>query len=199
MPKIKPNRLVLKLISANFFLYAGWGLIAPIFAIFVTDQIEGGSIEMVGFAVGLHWIVKSTIQPFLAYRMDVIKGEHDDVRHLLRGMVLSTIVPFFYIFATQMWHIFILEAIRGVGLALVQPAWCGIFTRHIDKNWEAYTWSLQSTTMGYAWGFSAAFGGLIAALVGFDLVFIGVAFFSGISTLFVRIMAKDPWLKSGEE
>ena len=47
--KIGINKVIRFLITSDFLLQSGWGLIGPIFAIFLTRQIEGGSLEMVGF------------------------------------------------------------------------------------------------------------------------------------------------------
>ena len=155
---------------------------------------------MVGVAVGIHWIVKSSIQPFLAYRMDKVKGEHDDMAFLLNGSLIVTLVPIFYIFSFEVWHIFVLEAIRGVALAMVIPTLSGVFTRHVDKNWEAYAWSLQSTGIGFALGFASIFGGMIAATLGYKVVFIMVSIISGIAMGTVYFTIKnDPWLRNGDE
>ncbi len=191
---LKPNQLIIKLIASNFFLNAGWGFIGPVFAIFITDQVSGGSIQTVGLAVAIYWVVKSTIQPFLAQKMDKVKGDSDDLSYLAKGMVITTLVPLLYIFSTAVWHVFILEAIRGVGMALVVPSWNGMFTRHIDKNWEAYTWSLQSTALGFAAAFAAAFGGMIAAFIGFKAIFVLVFLFGAMSTatlFFIKSNGKD--------
>ncbi len=168
------NKVIINLITADFFLHSGWGLIAPIFAIFITQQIEGGTIEVVAFATATYWIVKSSIQPFLANVLDVVKGEKDDFKFLVLGMYTVALVPFGYFLATQVWHIFVLEMIRGIAMACVVPAWYGIFTRHINKGWEAFSWSVQSTGLGFAAGFAAAFGGIIASSMGFGTVFIMV-------------------------
>ncbi len=168
------NKIIVKLITADFFLNSGWGLVAPIFAIFITEQIEGGSLEMVAFAASVYWITKSIIQPFLANFLDLVKGEKDDFNFLIYGMYFAALIPLGYFFATQIWHIFLLEFIRGIAMACVVPAWHGIFTRHINKGWEAFSWSLQSTSLGFALGISAAFGGLIATFVGFKVVFVFV-------------------------
>ncbi len=175
------NKVIIKLITADFFLHSGWGLIAPIFAIFITRQIEGGTIEVVAFATATYWIVKSAIQPFLANILDVVKGEKDDFKFLIFGMYAVALVPFGYFFATQVWHIFFLEFVRGVAMACVVPAWYGIFTRHINKGWEAFSWSVQSTGLGFAAGFAAAFGGVIASSMGFGAVFVMVGILKIIS------------------
>ena len=179
----KLNKVIIRLITADFFFYSGWGLIAPIFAIFITQQIEGGTIEVIAFATASHWIVKSIIQPFLANVLDVIKGEKDDFRFLVVGMFIAALIPFGYFFSTQIWHIFALEIIRGIAMACVVPAWLGIFTRHINKGWEAFSWSVQSTGLGFAAGFAAAFGGVIASSLGFGVVFIMVGVFKLISAI----------------
>ncbi len=168
------NKVIVQLIIADFFFNSGWGLISPIFAIFITKQIEGGTIGVVAFATAIHWIVKSSIQPFLANALDTTKGEKDDFRFLVIGTYIVALIPFGYFFAMQVWHIFMLELLRGVAMACVIPAWFGIFTRHINKGWEAFSWSIQSTTFGFSVGFAAAFGGVIASLMGFDMVFITV-------------------------
>ena len=197
---IKPNKLIVKIIIVSFFVHAGWGLIAPIFALFITGHIKGGSVELVGLAVGIHWIVKSAVQPFLAYKMDVVKGEHDDMVFLLNGTFLITMVPLMYLFAWDAWHIILLEGIRGVGLAMVIPTLSGIFTRHVDRDWESYAWSLQSTGVGFAAGFFAIFGGVIAALLGYNVVFILVSLISAIAMgLTYFTISFDPWLNKGEQ
>ncbi len=177
------NKTIVNLIAADFFLHSGWGLIAPIFAIFITDQIEGGSIEIVAFAAATYWIVKSAIQPFLANFLDIIKGEKDDFSFLVYGMFFVAFVPLGYFFASQVWHIILLEAVRGIAMACVVPAWFGIFTRHINKGWEAFSWSIQSTSLGFAAGMSAAFGGLVATFLGFKTVFVMVFILKIISAI----------------
>ena len=102
------SNVILKLIAGDFFLQGGWGLVSPILAIFVTQQIEGGTVEMVAFATATYWLTKSSIQPFLANVLDVIKGEKDDFKVLIFGMYLASLIPIGYFFATSVWHIFFL-------------------------------------------------------------------------------------------
>ena len=180
--KIGINKVIRTLIFSDFLLQSGWGLIGPIFAIFITQQIKGGSIVTVGFVAATYWLVKSLIQPFVAHFMDFVKGEKDDFKFLISGMIFANLVPLGYFFSSKVWQIFLLETIRGVGMALVVPSWSAIFTRHIDKGWEAFSWSIESTAIGFAAAFSAAFGGVVATFLGFKIVFILVSFFGLLST-----------------
>jgi MFS family permease len=186
--KIGINKVIRKLIASDFLLQSGWGLIGPIFAIFITKQIQGGSVAMVGFVAATYWISKSIVQPFIAHFMDVKKGEKDDFKFLVVGMYIANLIPLGYLFSTQPWHIFTLEFIRGLAMACVIPSWSAIFTRHIDKGWEAFSWSIESTAIGFAFGLAAAFGGVIAAILGFKLLFILVTMFGlASSTLLLLI------------
>ena len=176
------NRVIKTLIASDFLLQSGWGLIGPIFAVFIIRNIEGGNLAMVGFAAATYWIVKSIVQPFIAYFFDLKKGEKDDFKFLIIGMYVANLIPLGYLFASQIWHIFLLESIRGLAMACVVPSWAGIFTRHINKGWEAFSWSIESTSVGFAFGFAAAFGGIMATILGFKTVFVLVSLFGLIAS-----------------
>jgi len=184
------NKVIRGLILSDFLLQSGWGLIGPIFAIFITQQIQGGSLVSVGFIAATYWFIKSIAQPFIAHFLDVKKGEGDDFKFLIYGLFLANLVPLGYIFVTQLWHVFLLEIIRGLCMACVIPSWAGIFTRHIDKGWEAFSWSIESTGIGFAAAFSAAFGGILVTFLGFKAVFILVSFF-GLGSCLLLLLIRN--------
>lgn len=183
MLKIGIDKVARILITSDFFLHSGWGLVAPIFAIFVIeDQIKDGSLAAVGFIVAAYWVTKSIAQLFIAYYLDINKGEKDDFKFLIWGMYVANLVPLGYIFATSIAHLFFLEFIRGIAMASAIPSWRAIFGRHINRNWEAFSWSIESTSLGLASGLAAAFGGILVSLFGFKLVFVLVSIFGIISS-----------------
>ncbi|PJE68959.1 hypothetical protein COU96_02395 [Candidatus Shapirobacteria bacterium CG10_big_fil_rev_8_21_14_0_10_38_14] len=189
------NKVIRILISADFLLQSGWGLIGPIFAIFLTRQIQGGTIEMVGFIAATYWITKSVVQPFIAHSLDVNKGERDDFKLLILGMFVANLIPFGYLFSSQIWQIFVLEFVRGLAMACVVPTWAGIFTRHIDKGWEAFSWSMESTSIGFAAGIAGAFGGVLAALIGFKVVFVLVGILGLLSSSLLLLIRHQLFLR----
>lgn len=189
------NKVIKILISSDFLLQSGWGLIGPIFAIFLTKQIQGGDLRMVGFVAATYWVVKSIVQPFIAKHMDKNHGEKDDFWLLITGMYIANLIPLGYIFSTQPWHIFTLESIRGLAMACVVPSWSAIFTRHINKGREAFSWSLESTGIGFAAGLAGAFGGFLASILGFKVVFILVSLFGIISSSVLLLIRNQIFLK----
>jgi len=193
--KIGINKVIRTLILSDFLLQSGWGLIGPIFAIFITQQIRGGSLAAIGFIAATFWFTKSAVQPFIAHFLDMKEGEKDDLDFLIRGMYVANLIPLGYFFSIQLWHIFLLEFIRGLAMACVVPTWSAIFTRHIDKGWEAFSWSIESTGVGFAAGFAAVFGGILANILGFKVVFVLVSFFGLISSTVLLLIRRQIFSK----
>jgi len=189
------NKVIKTLILSDFLLQSGWSLIGPIFAIFITQQIQGGSLVSVGFIAAAYWFVKSITQPFIAHFLDVKKGEKDDFKFLICGLFLANLVPLGYVFAAQLWHVFLLETVRGLCMACVVPSWAGIFTRHIDKGWEAFTWSIESTGIGFAAGLAGAIGAYLASVFGFKIVFVLVSIFGLMSSSLLILIRHQIFIK----
>jgi predicted MFS family arabinose efflux permease len=192
---ININKVIKILITSDFFLQAGWGLSGPFFAIFLTKQIQGGNLKMVGFVAATYWMTKSLIQPFIAHQLDKNHGEKDDFQFLIIGMYVANLVPLGYAFSTQSWHIFVLEFIRALAMACVVPTWAAIFTRHIDRGREAFSWSLESTGIGIAAGFAGAVGGILASILGFKAVFVLVSIFGLTASTTLLSLRKNIFLK----
>jgi len=191
------NRVIKTLIISDFFLQSGWGLIGPIFAIFIIERINGGTLAAIGLIAATYWIVKSVAQPFIARYLDITRGEKDDFKLLVLGMFVANLVPLLYILAGELWHIFLLEAVRGLAMACVIPTWSGIFTRHIDKGWEAFSWSIESTAIGFAFGLAAAFGGILATVLGFKIIFVLISVFGLTATSLLFLIRKHLFHRDG--
>lgn len=190
------NKVIRILIASDFLLQSGWGMIGPIFAIFLINQIAGGNLRIVGFAASIYWLTKSAVQPFIAKYLDKNHGEKDDFKFLVLGMYVANLMPLGYIFSTEPWHIFSLEIIRALAMACVVPTWAGIFTRHIDQGKEAFSWSLESTGIGIAAGTAGALGGMIASVLGFRIVFVLVSFFGILAASSLLLIRRNIFLKN---
>lgn len=147
-------------------------LFGPVFAIFVTGQISNGSIETVGFAAAITQITKSILQIPVARYLDRNHGEFDDFYSLITGTLLFSLVPFLYLFAHTPGHLYSIQVVSGVGLALAVPPWYAIFTRHIDAMKENVEWSLESIGIGVSGAAAAALSGVMVSNFGFESVFI---------------------------
>ena len=180
------NHVIRTLVMSDLFINAGFSVFGPVFAIFVTQQITGGSLEVIGFAAAIFQIFKSGLQIPIARYLDKNHGEYDDFYSMIFGTALVVLVPFAYIFASTANHIYVIQAIYGIGAAFTIPPWYAIFSRHLDKMQENVEWSMDSIAIGIGAAGAAAVGGILAQKFGFQFVFIAggiLAVFGGIQQL----------------
>lgn len=193
MPKII-NNIIKILIASDFFLNSGWGLMGPIFAIFIVNNVAVGNIseaaKVAGFAALFFWIAKSVLQIPIANYLDKNHGEIDDYWFMTVGTFMMAVVPIGYLLSTQPWHIYAWQIFYAIAAAVNFPSWSAIFTRHIDKGKEAMEWSAHSTIAGVGVGVAGGLGGIAVAFLGFPLVFIFVSIFTVVSG-FLLIIIKD--------
>jgi len=187
------NKIIKSLIISDFFLNLGWGLLSPVFALFILKNItEGDSMraaEVAGLAALFYWIAKSLLEIPIGYVLDKKNGEKDDFWFMVAGTFITALVPLGFIFSTSPGHIYFWQVIHAVGMAMALPSWLAIFTRHIDKGKEGFQWGMETTSIGVGAGIAGGLGGILAGYFGFNVVFILVAllnFVSGICLLFVR-------------
>lgn len=162
------NRTIKLLMFSDIFVITGFGLIEPILAIFIKDDLAGGTIFTVGLASTLFLITKSIVQlPFSRY----VDNHDDKVKWLIIGTFLIAIVPFIYIFSSHINLIYIAQIIHGIGSGLAYPTWLGLWSTHLDRKHESFEWSLYSTLTGLGTAVTASIGAAIAEFVGFAYTF----------------------------
>jgi len=172
------NKIIRVLVLGDIMFFSAYGLIGPIFAIFVTGQIAGATIATAGFAATINLLVRALLQMPVARYIDRHKGEKDDFKFMVTGSTLISIVPFIYLFVTVPWHLYLAQIVLGIGGALANPGWYAIFTRHIDKGKEGTEWTLENVGVGLAAAGTAAIGGVLAQYFGFDNLFLIVGVLS---------------------
>lgn len=166
------NQVILVIILAEFVITAASGLITPLFAIFVIQDVKA-PITVVGFAIALYWILKSVLQLPIARELDKNHGEIDDYYSMIIGVFLTTSAVFAYFFATEIWHVYILQAVIALGDAFTVPPFYAIFTRHLDPNSEGFEWALRSSfSLGAGSAIGGALSGILAATIGVRSIFL---------------------------
>lgn len=202
MPKII-NNIVKTLIMSDFFLNLGWGLLSPIFALFVLENITidnpAKAAEVAGFAALVYWISKSFVEIPIGRFLDKTPGEKDDFWFMILGLFIVGITPLGYLISTEPWQIYLFQVMHAVGMAMTLPSWLAIFTRHIDKGKEAFEWSMETTSISMGAGIAGGLGGVVASMFGFKILFIFVAFLTFIAATLL-ILIKDnvyPKIKDG--
>ncbi len=187
----KINRIIKYLILSDLIFWTGWGLINPIFAIFIVEKIEGGTAAVAGIASAIYWILKSLFRIPISVFLDIFPGERDDYWALVLGFFLASLVSFGYLFASKPFHIYFLQVIFAFAMALALSGWSAIFTKHIDKGWEATEWGLDATLVGLGIGLSGAVGGMVVMQFGFFPIFIAVGVLGIFSSLLLLVLKDE--------
>ena len=172
------NKIIRVLVLGDIMFFSAYGLIGPIFAVFVTNQVAGATIATAGFAATINLLVRALLQMPIARYIDRHKGEKDDFIFMVAGSTLISVVPFAYFFVSTPLHLYLAQVVLGIGGALANPGWFAIFTRHIDKNKEGTEWTLENVGVGLAAAGTAAIGGLLAQRFGFHNLFLIVGVLS---------------------
>jgi len=187
------NKIVKTLVMSDFFLNLGWGLLSPIFALFILEQVTGNdslkAAEVAGLSALFYWIPKSLLEIPIGTILDKKHGEKDDFWCMVVGTFITAVVPIGYLFSTEPWHIYFWQVIHAIGMAMSLPSWLAIFTRHIDKGKEGFEWGTETTSIGIGAGIAGGVGGLVCNYFGFSTLFISVSVLnlvSAICLLFVR-------------
>ncbi|MGA2910688.1 MAG: MFS transporter [Candidatus Microgenomates bacterium] len=177
------NRILTTLVVSDIFLFASFGLISPIFAVFVNQQILGGTLIVVGIGEAIYLATKSILQLPIGILIDNVSGEKIDFYLTISGNLLISISIGLYIFATIPVHIYLIQALMGIGGAISYPAWMGLFTRNMEEGRESFIWSVHSTFTELFSAVAAALGGYLAVTLGFHYLFLVVSILSLIGTL----------------
>ena len=93
------NNKIWFLILSDILILSSFGLISPIFAIYIQDNLAGGLVAA-GLATTIFLVVRSILQLPLSIYID---KHHHKVGLLLLGTALIVCVPFIYSFSTHVW------------------------------------------------------------------------------------------------
>lgn len=187
--KLDVNKVVKYFILSDLTFLAGWGLLDPLFAVFVTRNIPGATVMTVGIMAAIYWIVKSTLQIPISIYLDKNDGEKDDFYVLVVGLLLASLVLFSFMAVTQVWHLYLIQVFKAIAFALYVPTWTAILSRHLDRDKVAFEWALAGTSAGFAIGITGLISGWLASL-GFNLIFL-IGGFLGLASAIFLILAPN--------
>lgn len=185
------NEFIFVMALADFVVVAAFGLVSPILAVYLTEQISNGSLEVIGFSSMIFFLTTALFRMPIAKVIDKNSAEYDDYYATLAGYFLISFIPFLYIFVSEPIHLYVVEGVHGLAVAMAYPGWMALFTRHIDKGKEGFSWSFYATSANIGAAIGAAVGGVVAQRVGFHFLFIMVGILSMIGTVCLLLNRKS--------
>jgi len=185
------SRVIRHLVMSDFVLNFAFGLLSPIFAVFILKNIQGGDLKVIGLATTFYWIARTATTVPLSRFMDRTNGERDEFYFIVGGSFIMSSVPLFYLFASLPWHIYLIELLLGLANSMAVPAWRILFTDHIDRGRTGFEWSLEDIAIGISVAVSAYLGSVLAEAFGFRIVFIFLAILGYLATMILVRLYDD--------
>lgn len=179
------HRVLRALILSDLFILGSFGLVQPIFAVYMMQNVAGTTLTAIGVAVAIQLITKSVLQIMVARWTDEEPGNRRELVTLFIGSLLMSLVSFGYIWAANLSVLYVLQFLYGLGGALAFPGWVVIYTRYIRSEKAGYEWSVYSTVVSLGTAAAAAIGAYLAEVYSFTHLFVIIGAFSLIGASFI--------------
>lgn len=186
---------VLSTLTLNDAFYWGADLFfATIFALYLTQNIHGGTATHVGIIYAVYRIVRGLVSLPIGKFFDRHKGYFDEVWALaLSGLLVGGVYVYLF-FAEYLWEIYIAMAIVGVGHALNIGSWTVLFYSSIAKSKQGEVVGVYQTIMQVVYALSSALAGFAGDTFGFEWIMLVagiITILSGIVPLAIRSVLKQ--------
>jgi len=185
------NRVIRFLVGYHFAWYFAFGLISPIFAVFILKTIPGSTLQVVGLSATAYWVARTLSTVPLSKFMDKTDGERDEFYFLLFGSIIISSVPLLYLLVHSARQLYLVEFIHGLANSMAVPAWRILFIDHLDKGKTGYEWSFEDIAVGLAIALSAYLGAVLAEHYGFNILFIGISILNFTGVFFLLPLYRD--------
>lgn len=174
------------LLYASVFGNFSSALLGPIYALFV--QSINGSVIIASTSFAIYTLVFALVTTFMGKLED---SKFNKEKMVFLGYLILTIGNLLFIFVQKSLDLYLLQALMGIGVAIVTPAWEALYSLALDKGKESSEWGYWNTAIGIAAALSSIAGGIIVSYYGFKILFILMALFHLISTVIAISLLKN--------
>lgn len=192
MMQIFRKELIL-VVLAGTIVIMGLGFIIPLFPIYVAEK--GASNFQLGMIVSGFTISQFLVQPFFGGLSDRFGRKP----FMVGGMACYGLVAFLYVFAKDLFQVFLIRLLHGVGAGMIWPALSAfvIDQSPVERRGEAMSLLSAVEMLGFAIG--PFLGGMLYSLGGMSLPFLSCSAlaFLALGMIWVIIKEKAPEFETG--
>lgn len=179
------HRILKILILSSIFYNLAAGSLGPIYALFV--QQIGGDIVTAGTAISIY----TGAVGILILVFGSIEDRLNKKKVFILGRAINVIGIVGYLFVTSPLHLYIVQAILGIAIAMMNPTFEALYSRGLRKGHEAFEWSRWEGTINIVLAIAATSGSLIAAILGFQALFMFMAAFAMVGFVVATFTTKQ--------
>ncbi len=144
----------------------GLGFIIPLFPIYVSQK--GATNFELGLIVSGFTISQFLVQPFFGGLSD----RWGRKPFIVGGLACYGVVTYLYIFANDLYHIFLVRLLHGVGAGMMWPALAAYIVDHSPTERRGESMGLLSAVEMLGFAIGPFLGGILFSLGGMDLPFL---------------------------
>ena len=174
------------LLYASVFGNFSSGLLGPIYALFV--QNIGGNVMVASISFAIYTAVFALLTTFIGKLEDTKFNKEETV---FIGYLILIIGNLLFLFVQRALHLYLVQILMGIGVAIVAPAWEALYSLALDKGKESSEWSYWNMGTGLAISIAAFLGGMTVSYFGFKLLFIIMAAFHLISAVIAARLLRN--------
>ena len=167
------HRNIKILLSCSILIHGGINLLAPLYAVFIKNI--GGTLIDAGVTVGFYAILKGV----LYFALNKLKESNFNKKLMISfGYFVFFFGYVFYIFATNITHILIIQGLLAFGEVVINPSWSAVIAMSLTKGKERGIYSNFYGYRSFFEGGTAILGGILATQLGFNVLFSIMAIFA---------------------
>ncbi|MEK6834881.1 MAG: MFS transporter [Nanoarchaeota archaeon] len=174
------------LLYASVFGNFSSALLGPIYALFVLGI--NGSIIIASISYAIYTFVFALLTTFMGRLED---SRFNKEKMVFLGYLILCISNLLFIFIQKATDLYLLQALMGIGVAIVTPAWEALYSLALDKGKESSEWGYWNASIGIAASVAALLGGFIVNYYGFKTLFVMMSIFHFISALISASLLKE--------
>lgn len=179
------NRPIRILLSTNALILLSGAMLAPIYAIYVEDI--GGDLMDASLTGGIFALAAGVTS--------IITGKYADKARrmdwiMIIGAVIMSIGFFLFAKVENIFGLFLVQTLIGLGQAIYYPPYDALYSLHISKKKAASTWAAWESMDYFVTAGGAVVGGYIASTWGFQPLFILMGLTCLISSTYLYCLPK---------
>lgn len=185
------NSTVKAFILSETIFWSAWNFAMPIFAIFASADIKGGSVEVAASVISVYLMVRVVIE-LITGKFLVRTTMSKKLLVTVAGMIFIVLSFLGFAFTKSVPVLYLCYVIAGIGMGIASPAKNSLFSTHLDKNKETSEWGLYDASVFIGMALATALGGFIVKNHGFQILFLLSALLTFVSIIPYLLYVRSP-------
>lgn len=170
LTKKQYNFIVKGIIFSDFVYWVSWNFLAPLFSVFVVNEVTDGNLQVVTSSFSFFLIMRLI---FVLMSGKYFNKLHEHLRlvGIIIGILLMSGSYIILAFSSSLIAIYLFYGLAGIGMGISDPLKLTIFVKHADKDMECDESGVWQSSALLGSAIASFIGGFIVHIFGFRVLF----------------------------